>query len=175
VQSALGNRLVMPPAMVRVTVRDRDARVATAAAAAIGDHLVEDSGTFTREKIAALEQQEAELEDQAAHFRRLQGAGIAAAGSGSEPPATAALVGGLLSGVQADLADVRGELASTKDLEQASIVDTTRASRVTTAGGSSSPVLAALVGALVGFALAVALAAVRRSRAGAGAGPTHTS
>lgn len=155
VQSSLGNRKIMPPAMIRVTMRDRDPRVADASVEAVTHYLSEAVGGFGHTKVDDLEHELEGLEAQLARLRRVRGS-ASNAGGGSDS-ALAAVATSQILALQTAVAETRSELASARELEQVRVVDVRRAAKVGQPGRAPAYVRGAVLGALVGLVLAVVL------------------
>jgi O-antigen ligase len=167
VQSPLASKLQTPPAIVKVVVADKSEAVAEQAAGAISTHLVDETSEYTksrRESISAevgrYEQQVDELT--AARRSALDRALSASSGDQALFSVLASNISSNLSNAQADLASAKAELQTIDEIEMSRVIDKPAASKAKVASRTSSIVIAAFLGALVGAMIALLLA--RRTR-----------
>jgi hypothetical protein len=170
VQSPLATQLQSPPAVLKVSVTDRSAEVADAAAAAIAEHLTDATNEDSEKKIESSESRIATLKAQEKDLTVQRAAALRAVRSASpaERPVLTLLAGTIedgLAAVQADRASGQTELGLASDFEHSRVRDTTKAAKVTSGSGLGGILAAAFFGAIVGLVVAFVLARLRSPRA----------
>lgn len=160
VQSPLGSKLTSAPAIMRVTVEDREREVAERAATSVAEHMVDVTGGYTR---ATIENGEASIEALETRMERLEQTSAQLIRSGGEDDALVSMVvANELDRVRNDLRNARAELALAKEVESR-VLDEAIAQRVARAEGGSPLVVAGVVGAVLGALAALAAGRMRKS------------
>lgn len=156
-QSPLASKLASAPMMMRITVTDRDGRVATVAADSISRHLIASTNTYVRDKQATAKRQIRSLEESITQLERQRTTALArvASTSGTEQATWALLAsntGRDLTESRSQLDEVQSATALTKEIELSRMLDEPVATRNAQRPLAPAAFMWGLIGLLAGCA-----------------------
>lgn len=168
VQSPIASKLLSPPTMIKVTVRNENQRAATAAAAEIAAFLIKETSAFSEAKSKALDRR-VEAYRTAVEELTAQRANVIgrASGGGTEGAIWATLLTTISTDLrlaQAELYNAESQQQLSTEIEQSKIVAQPSAHKLTTQSQRPAVVVALFVGAALGAVAALLLGWLRGRR-----------
>lgn len=156
VQTPLASKLPNPPAMLKVSVRDRSRAVSQRAATAIANHVVDSTNTYAPDKVKDLESQVRDFRQSISELQAQQRS-LLGNGTSETRAILASLAGRDLAAARAELSQAQSALGLAREVELSRVVTQPRAVRITTTARHSTVAMGALLGMLIGLLAAWAL------------------
>lgn len=181
VRSAINVRPVAPPVaskatstpqLIRITGRSDNRAVAGRAPQAIAEYLVSETNTYATKRVKALRERMAFLTQTSDDLTKRRDQALARlASAGADQAAVWVAIASMLSTdlktTRVDLSDAEAELELAEQVESSRVITQSRARQLSASSGTGKIAVAALVGLLLGCALALVAGWVASTRANA--------
>ena len=166
IQSPIASKLTTPPVLIKVAATDRSATVANASTMAVANHVIDATSTYARTKKRELKREIAHMDQSVADLEQQQSSAVrAAAGArGTEQTSWSVLLGIIsrdLADARRQQSETRAQISLTDELETPRVLESAHAVKNVTAARGPRITMSALLGLIIGCAVALV---VRRPR-----------